>query len=149
MSDFRDNRKSRLRKPCDIQSTKRKRNSCVYFDRQESQILGDRVCVKSLAICLSHSVALDTENLYLSHTNSGLQRTTPLKKPSRLQALPHRQIDLMKRSEKRLLINTGGQKMERSQDKEIQTSASMELMPCVIIACRWSHMTGNTTTIII
>lgn len=32
----------------------------------------------------SHTIALDTENLFLSRTNSGLHRTTPLNQASRL-----------------------------------------------------------------
>jgi hypothetical protein len=150
VSDFRNNRKCRPRNACDIQSTERKRDSRVYFGRQESQILGNRVCREPLITSsLSHIVALDTENLFSSRTNSGLQRTTPPKKHSRLQALPHRQADLGKRPKKRLLINTGGQWMGRYQGTEIPTSASTARMPCVIIACRWNHMTGNTTKIIV
>jgi hypothetical protein len=150
LSDFRNNGKSRPCNTCDIQSTKRKRDSRVYFGGQESQILGNQVCGESLiVISLSHTVTLDTENLFLSRINSGLHRTMPLKKPSRPKAPPHRQADLGKGSEKRPLINTGGQKMERSQDVEMPTFASTALMPCVIIACRWSHMTGNTTKSII
>jgi hypothetical protein len=106
-----------------------------------------------IAIRLSHAVALDTENLFLSRTPSGphpvLHRTVHPKNPSRLEALPRQQVDLGRRSKKRPLINTGEQKTERYLDIEMPTFASMAPMPCVIIACHWSHMTENTTKIII
>ena len=116
--------------------------------------LGIRYMGQSLiAICLTHTVALDTGILFLSRTLSGLHqvlhKTTPPKNPSRQEARPRRQAALGRRSKKRPLINTGEQKTERSPEVEIPTSASMVPMPCAIIACLWSPMTGNTTKIIV